>query len=87
MTRYVVLIFGTRGAWTITVPDLPGCTCTSAGRTINEALKNATETVRLWISDAGIATQSRAFADVVKDEKVKEALARGAKLAMVVVAS
>jgi predicted RNase H-like HicB family nuclease len=32
------------------VPDLPGCT--SGGTTIDEALRNAVEAVRLWAEDA-----------------------------------
>jgi predicted RNase H-like HicB family nuclease len=32
------------------VPDLPGCT--SAGRTTDEALRNAIEAARLWAEDA-----------------------------------
>jgi predicted RNase H-like HicB family nuclease len=32
------------------IPDLPGCT--SGGRTIEEALRNAVEAVTLWVEDA-----------------------------------
>jgi predicted RNase H-like HicB family nuclease len=50
MARYVALVDGRAGAHGVTVPDLPGCT--SAGRTTDEALRNAVEAVRLWAEDA-----------------------------------
>ncbi|MGP0092371.1 MAG: type II toxin-antitoxin system HicB family antitoxin [Xanthobacteraceae bacterium] len=83
MTRYVVLIDEELGGYSLTVPDLPGCT--SAGSTIGEVLHNAAEAVRIWITDAGIAPTPRAHNDVVEDERVKAALAGGAMLAIVVV--
>jgi len=83
-TRYIGLINGTAGAYGLTVPDLPGCT--SAGITITEVLNNAAEAVRLWINDAGIAPHPRAYNDVAADETVKAAIARGAMLAIVVLA-
>ena len=36
MSRYVVLIDGKKGAYGVTVPDLPGCT--AMGRSVEEAL-------------------------------------------------
>ena len=59
MTRYIALIDGKKGAYGVTVPDLPGCT--SAGKTTDEALRNAVEAVRMWAEDAaaqGEANQS-----------------------------
>ena len=83
-TRYVALIDGKDGAYGLTVPDLPGCT--SVGSTITEVLNNAAEAVRLWLSNTVIAPCPRAYDDVAKDQKVKEAIARGAMLAIVVLA-
>jgi len=48
--RYLAFIDGKPSAYGVIVPDLPGCT--SAGRTIAEARRNAIEAVRLWIADA-----------------------------------
>jgi predicted RNase H-like HicB family nuclease len=83
-TRYVALIDGKAGAYGLMVPDLPDCT--SAGSTITEVLNNAAEAVRLWLSNTVIAPCPRAYDDVAKDQKVKEAIARGAMLAIVVLA-
>jgi predicted RNase H-like HicB family nuclease len=83
-TRYVALIDGKDGAYGLTVPDLPGCT--SVGSTITEVLNNAAEAVRLWINDARIAPQPRAYNDVVADETVKAAIVRGAMPAIVLLA-
>jgi predicted RNase H-like HicB family nuclease len=49
MTFYVALIDGESGAFGVVVPDLSGCT--SAGGTVEEALRNAAEAVRLWRDD------------------------------------
>ena len=48
--RYVALIDGKRGSYGVVVPDLPGCT--SAGRTIDRAYRNAVEAVQIWVKDA-----------------------------------
>jgi predicted RNase H-like HicB family nuclease len=82
ITRYVALVDGKDGAWSLTVPDLPGCT--SAGSTITEVLNNAAEAVRLWLNDARIAP--RPYDDVVADEKVKAAIVHGAMPAIVLLA-
>ncbi len=50
MPRYVALVDGSPGAYGVVVPDLPGCT--SGGKTVDEALRNAVEAVRLWAEDA-----------------------------------
>jgi predicted RNase H-like HicB family nuclease len=50
MPRYVALVDGSPGAYGVVVPDLPGCT--SGGKTIDDALRNAVEAVRLWAEDA-----------------------------------
>jgi predicted RNase H-like HicB family nuclease len=50
MTFYVALIDGEGGAFGVVVLDLPGCT--SAGGTVEEALRNAAEAAPLWRDDA-----------------------------------
>ena len=46
MSRYVALIDGKAGAYGVVVPDLAGCT--SGGRSIDAALRNVVDAVRLW---------------------------------------
>ena len=50
MARYVAVVDGKPGAFGVVIPDLPGCT--SGGRTVDAALRNAVEAVTLWIEDA-----------------------------------
>jgi predicted RNase H-like HicB family nuclease len=50
MARYVAIVDGAPGAYGVVVPDLPGCT--SAGPTIDKALRDAVEAVTLWVEDA-----------------------------------
>jgi predicted RNase H-like HicB family nuclease len=50
MARYVAIIDGRPGAFGVVIPDLPGCT--SGGRTVDNALRNAVEAVTLWVEDA-----------------------------------
>ena len=45
--RYTVLIDGRLGAYGVVFPDLPGCV--AMGKTIDEALTHAGDTVRDWI--------------------------------------
>jgi len=85
MARYVAIVDGQRGAYGVTFPDLPGCT--SMGATIDEALRNAVEAVRLWVDDAvadgeGIP-EARPFEALLADADVRAELARGAILAAV----
>jgi predicted RNase H-like HicB family nuclease len=83
--RYIALVDGKRGAYGLTVPDLPGCT--SAGNTLEEVLSNAIEAVRLWtedaIADGDPIPRPRSYDDIVEDRKVKAALARGAAVSFV----
>jgi len=80
MARYVALVDGEVGAYGVTVPDLPGCT--SAGRTTDEALRNAIEAVRLWAADAiadGEELPTARSAEVLRaDAEVAAAIAEGA---------
>ena len=85
MTRYVALVDGRPGAYGVTVPDLPGCT--SAAGTTDEALRRATEAVRLWAEDAladGETLPTPRSAERLRaDPEVGAALADGAVLALV----
>lgn len=85
MSRYVVLIDGKKGAYGITIPDLPGCT--AMGRTVEEALTNAASAMRDWAEvteESGSSTpKPRTLEAVTKDADVREALAEGAALASV----
>ena len=47
MSRYTVLIDGKAGDYGVIFPDLPGCT--AMGATIDEALRNAVESLRHWV--------------------------------------
>lgn len=83
--RYVALIDGKLGSFGVVVPDLPGCT--SAGDTIDEAVRNAIEAVRLWVEDAEANSENipkaRSPDEVCRDREVASALAASAVLAAV----
>jgi predicted RNase H-like HicB family nuclease len=85
MSRYIALIDGKAGAYGVVVPDLPGCT--SAGKTIDEALRNAVDAVRLWAEDArgdGERLQKpRSLETLRTDPEFRAALREGAALAVV----
>ncbi|HEY4942814.1 MAG TPA: type II toxin-antitoxin system HicB family antitoxin [Rhizomicrobium sp.] len=85
MARYVVLIDGKAGAYGVVVPDLPGCT--SGAGTTDEALRNASEAIRLWVEDALADGEKipkpRTAEQLRKDKSVAAALADGAALAVV----
>jgi predicted RNase H-like HicB family nuclease len=84
-TRYVALVDGERGKYGVVVPDLPGCT--SGGKTVDQALSNAVEAVRLWVEDAeadGEDLPHPRSPEVLRaDPDVAAALAQGAMLAAV----
>lgn len=83
--HYVALIDGTSGNFGVVVPDLPGCT--SAGDTIEEAVRNAIEAIRLWVEDAEAdgdkVPKARSIDSVCDDTDVRAALAKGAILAVI----
>jgi predicted RNase H-like HicB family nuclease len=85
MARYAALIDGKKGAYGVVVPDLPGCT--SAGRTIDHAYRNAIEAVRLWVEDAHASGEKlprpRPLEALRADPDVAAALAEGAVVALV----
>jgi predicted RNase H-like HicB family nuclease len=80
LTRYVALINGTDGAYSLTVPDLPGCT--STGGTITEVLNDAAEAARQWIKNAGSSPLPRTYNEVAADERAKATVDNGTMLAM-----
>jgi predicted RNase H-like HicB family nuclease len=85
MPRYVAIIDGRSGAFGVVIPDLPGCT--SGGRTVDDALRNAVEAVTLWVEDARAdgeqVPKPRSADKLRKDPEVAAALARGGVLAYV----
>jgi predicted RNase H-like HicB family nuclease len=85
MPRYIALVDGKPGAYGVVVPDLPGCT--SGGKTVDAALRNAVEAVRLWAEDARGEGQAmpraRTIEVIRRDGEVAAALVEGAVLAVV----
>jgi len=79
MARYIAIVDGERGAYGVTFPDLPGCT--SMGDTVDDALRNAVEAVRLWVEDAieegDPIPEPRAIEDLLEDPEIREELAQG----------
>jgi predicted RNase H-like HicB family nuclease len=85
MARYVALIDGKQGEYGVVVPDLPGCT--SGGRTIDQAYRNAIEAVRLWVEDAEASREKlprrRSLEALRRDPDVAAALVNGAAVVLV----
>jgi predicted RNase H-like HicB family nuclease len=83
--RYVALVDGKEGAFGVVVPDLPGCT--SAGKTMDAAYRNAIEAVRLWVEDAledgEKLPRSRSLLRFLVDPDIRRALAAGAALIII----
>ncbi|MEI9931432.1 MAG: type II toxin-antitoxin system HicB family antitoxin [Rhizomicrobium sp.] len=85
MARYIALIDGNAGAYGVVFPDLPGCT--AMGKTMDDALANAAESLRDWVevteSADGKVPRPRALETLRRDAEVKAALALGAGIATV----
>jgi predicted RNase H-like HicB family nuclease len=83
--RYVAIVDGKPGAFGVVVPDLPGCT--SGGKTVDKALRNAVEAVTLWVEDARADGEKipkpRSAEKLRRDPEVAAALTRGGILAYV----
>ena len=84
-TRFVVVIDGKPGGFGLWVPDMPGCT--SMGETVDEALRNAQEALRMWAEDAIADGEAlpvpRSFGEIAAGPDVAEELKQGAVLAIV----
>ena len=85
MYRYIALVDGEAGAYGVTFPDLKGCY--SGGDTLDDALRNSVDAVRLWAEDAlddGEALPEAQPIEVLRrDPEVAAALKEGAVLAVV----
>lgn len=80
MTRFVGLMDGNAGAYGISFPDAPGCV--AMGKTVNEALKNASEAIIDWL-DGGEPVAFRTIDQLREDPEVIEQLADGAAFVVV----
>jgi predicted RNase H-like HicB family nuclease len=85
MTRYVAIVDGKPGAFSVVIPDLPGCV--SGGPTVDGALRNAVEAITLWAEDARAGGEKipkpRTAEKLRADPDVRDALAQGGILAYV----
>jgi predicted RNase H-like HicB family nuclease len=83
--RYVALVDGRAGNYGVVVPDLPGCT--SAGKTVEEALVNVQEAISMW-ADAIIGRghqvpPPRSLEAVLADPETRTAMDEGAAVVLV----
>ncbi|MDI1282470.1 MAG: putative RNase H-like HicB family nuclease [Brevundimonas sp.] len=82
MSRYTVLIDGNAGNYGVIFPDLPGCT--AMGKTIDEALNNAVESLRQWAEIASargkVIPEPRSPDAIRADAQFAEDFATGATL-------
>lgn len=85
MNRYVAVVDGEAGAYGVVFPDLPGCT--SAGETLDEAMRNAAEAARLWaeemLAQGGDIPAPRRAEEIARDRDIAEDLRNGAILTAV----
>ena len=83
--RYVVLVDGKAGSYGVTFPDLPGCV--AMGKTVDEAIANASEALRDWVDVTEEAKEKvpspRSAEAMRRDKEIRQALAAGAQLASV----
>jgi predicted RNase H-like HicB family nuclease len=85
MARYIAIVDGKKGAYGVTFPDLPGCT--SMGTTVDEALRNAVEAVRMWIEETidqgGSIPEARSIENLRTDRDFRAEIAQGGIIATV----
>lgn len=85
--RYLALIDGTKGAYGVVFPDLPGCV--AMGATMDKAMVVASEALGDWIStvEAGGSTvpAARTAEELLADPEIAEALRDGSALTSVMV--
>jgi predicted RNase H-like HicB family nuclease len=83
MARYIALVDGKAGAYGVAFPDLPGCT--AMGKTLEEALANAAESLRDWVEltekNGDAVPPPRPLEALRSDAQVAQALRAGATLA------
>ncbi len=83
--RYTALIDGTRNAYGVVFPDLPGCV--AMGRSVEDAIAHAADALRDWVevleASGGTVPGPRAVEALRSDPEVAAALADGATLASV----
>ncbi len=83
--RYSVLVDGKAGAYGVVFPDIPGCV--AMGKTVEEALAHAADTLRDWLELAEEHGEKlprpRPLEKLRRDPDVVEALAGGAMIASV----
>lgn len=79
MTRYIGVLEGADDNWGVWIPDVMGCV--SAGSTADEAINNIimalSDIAELTIADGDKLPDARSAADVMRDEWVADALAKG----------
>lgn len=56
MTVYIALVDGKAGAYGVSFPDLPGCV--AMGASIDEAIAEATEVLRVWVAEKEAAGEA-----------------------------
>ncbi len=85
MARYIAVVDGEKGAYGVTFPDLPGCT--SMGATVDEALRNGVEAVRLWVEETigqgGRIPDARTIEELRTDRDFRAEIATGGIIAAV----
>jgi predicted RNase H-like HicB family nuclease len=81
VSTYVALVDGKPGAFGVVFPDCPGCT--AMGRTVEEAVANATEALADWAEDVDPMPKPRTVAQLRRDPEFRQALADGDALVFV----
>jgi predicted RNase H-like HicB family nuclease len=85
MARFGAIVDGKRGAYGVVIPDLPGCT--AMGRTLDEALRNASQAAVAWaeavLASGGKVPKPRALEILRHDPMVEAEIKAGGTLAMV----
>jgi len=76
MRSYIAIVSKEAGsAWGVHFPDLPGCT--SAGKSMEEAVVNAGKALRLWAEDEADLPNATSLDALRKRSDVQEDLASG----------
>jgi predicted RNase H-like HicB family nuclease len=85
VTSYGALVDGKPGAYGVAFPDCPGCT--AMGRTIEEAILNASAALAEWAGDIRKMPPPRTLAQLSRDPEVKQTLAEGGSLMFIPLAA